>query len=270
MFLRAFDGFLVAGVGMSHDAARRIVPEHPFDPPRCGIGAVANNDQAGMLRIAHSDSATVMEGHPGRATGRIQQRIEQRPVGYRVRTVAHRFGFPIGTCDRAAVEVVATEGNFTRPEGTRRFFFDGFAMDVSNIDLALTFRNLHNMTPRGRADINAAVFAALKPGGLYGVVDHTRRHMQVDNVENWRRMDPVLMIKEIEAAGFEWRESGCSMCLYAGGETFGPGKRVISSTNRNFEGRQGKGSRTVLASPLTAAATAVSGTIADAREVVAD
>ena len=64
-----------------------------------------------------------------------------------------------------------------------------------------------------------------------------------------------------EAAGFEWRESGCSMCLYAGGETFGPGKRIISSTNRNFEGRQGPGTRTHLASPLTVAASAVAGRI---------
>lgn len=60
-------------------------------------------------------------------------------------------------------------------------------------------------------------------------------------------------------AGFEWRESGCSMCFYAGGETFGPGKRVISSTNRNFEGRQGPQTRTHLASPLTVAASAVAG-----------
>jgi len=63
------------------------------------------------------------------------------------------------------------------------------------------------------------------------------------------------------AAGFEWRESGCSMCLYAGGETFGPGARVISSTNRNFEGRQGPGTRTHLASPLTVAASACAGHI---------
>lgn len=60
-------------------------------------------------------------------------------------------------------------------------------------------------------------------------------------------------------AGFEWRESGCSMCFYAGGETFGPGKRVVSTTNRNFEGRQGPGTRTHLASPATVAASACAG-----------
>ena len=67
-------------------------------------------------------------------------------------------------------------------------------------------------------------------------------------------------------AGFEWRESGCSMCFYAGGETFGEKKRVISSTNRNFEGRQGPGTRTHLASPITVVASAIRGRITDPRE----
>jgi 3-isopropylmalate/(R)-2-methylmalate dehydratase large subunit len=67
------------------------------------------------------------------------------------------------------------------------------------------------------------------------------------------------------AAGFEWRESGCSMCFYAGGESFGARERVISSTNRNFESRQGPETRTHIASPETVAASALFGHIADAR-----
>jgi 3-isopropylmalate/(R)-2-methylmalate dehydratase large subunit len=67
------------------------------------------------------------------------------------------------------------------------------------------------------------------------------------------------------AAGFEWRESGCSLCFYAGGEDLGLGSRVVSSTNRNFEGRQGPGTRTHIASPATVAASAVLGHIADVR-----
>jgi 3-isopropylmalate/(R)-2-methylmalate dehydratase large subunit len=63
-------------------------------------------------------------------------------------------------------------------------------------------------------------------------------------------------------AGFEWRESGCSLCFYAGGEGFEPGSRVISSTNRNFEGRQGPGIRTHIASPEIVAASAIAGVIA--------
>ena len=62
-------------------------------------------------------------------------------------------------------------------------------------------------------------------------------------------------------AGFEWRESGCSLCFYAGGESFPPGSRVISSTNRNFEGRQGPGIRTHIASPDVVAASALAGRI---------
>lgn len=66
-------------------------------------------------------------------------------------------------------------------------------------------------------------------------------------------------------AGFEWRLPGCGACFYAGGPGFAPGARVISSTNRNFEGRQGPGVRTHIASPETVAASAIAGVIADPR-----
>jgi 3-isopropylmalate/(R)-2-methylmalate dehydratase large subunit len=66
-------------------------------------------------------------------------------------------------------------------------------------------------------------------------------------------------------AGFEWREPGCSMCLAANGETVSPGQRSVSTSNRNFIGRQGPRARTHLASPAMAAAAALSGAIADVR-----
>ncbi len=69
------------------------------------------------------------------------------------------------------------------------------------------------------------------------------------------------------AAGAEWREAGCSMCLGMNGDVVPPGKLCVSTSNRNFEGRQGVGARTVLASPETAAASAICGHIADAREL---
>lgn len=72
--------------------------------------------------------------------------------------------------------------------------------------------------------------------------------------------------KVFTAAGFEWRMSGCSLCFYAGGEGFPEGSRTISSTNRNFEGRQGPGIRTHIASPETVAASAIAGAIADPRD----
>jgi 3-isopropylmalate/(R)-2-methylmalate dehydratase large subunit len=68
-------------------------------------------------------------------------------------------------------------------------------------------------------------------------------------------------------AGFEWRESGCSMCFYAGGESFGLEERVVSSTNRNFENRQGPRTRTHLASPTTVAASAIKGHLTDVRKL---
>jgi 3-isopropylmalate/(R)-2-methylmalate dehydratase large subunit len=72
------------------------------------------------------------------------------------------------------------------------------------------------------------------------------------------------------AAGAEWREAGCSMCLGMNGDIGQPGQLVVSTSNRNFEGRQGPGVRTVLASPLVAAASAVAGHIADPRELLAE
>ena len=68
------------------------------------------------------------------------------------------------------------------------------------------------------------------------------------------------------AAGAEWRVPGCSMCIAMNGDLAQPGQLVVSTSNRNFEGRQGKGARTVLASPATAAASALAGRIADPRE----
>jgi predicted methyltransferase len=90
----------------------------------------------------------------------------------------------------------------TGPFGTN--FIPPFDFGLSNIDMALTFRNVHNFTPEGRANLNTAVFKALKSGGLYGVVDHSRRHMEPMTNENRRRADVVQIIKEVLEAGFEF------------------------------------------------------------------
>ena len=70
------------------------------------------------------------------------------------------------------------------------------------------------------------------------------------------------------SAGAEWREAGCSMCIAMNGDQGAPGQYIVSTSNRNFEGRQGKGARTFLASPLTAAATALAGVVSDPRPLV--
>jgi 3-isopropylmalate/(R)-2-methylmalate dehydratase large subunit len=66
-------------------------------------------------------------------------------------------------------------------------------------------------------------------------------------------------------AGADWREAGCSMCIAMNGDQLQPGEYSVSTSNRNFEGRQGKGGRTFLASPLTAAASAITGVVTDVR-----
>jgi 3-isopropylmalate/(R)-2-methylmalate dehydratase large subunit len=74
------------------------------------------------------------------------------------------------------------------------------------------------------------------------------------------------LAKVFTDAGAEWRESGCSMCLGMNGDTVPQGQYCVSTSNRNFEGRQGSGARTLLASPATAAATALRGRVTDPRE----
>jgi len=70
-----------------------------------------------------------------------------------------------------------------------------------------------------------------------------------------------------KAAGFDWREPGCSMCLAMNADKLSPGERCASTSNRNFEGRQGRGGRTHLVSPAMAAAAAIAGHLTDVREL---
>ncbi len=102
------------------------------------------------------------------------------------------------------VEVLATSDNLHRSPDRPVYLVDDFEFGISNIDIAVTFRNLHNFDADSRARVNSAVLDALRPGGLYGVVDHTRRHMEADDPENRRRIDPVLVIKEMLEQGFEF------------------------------------------------------------------
>ncbi len=74
--------------------------------------------------------------------------------------------------------------------------------------------------------------------------------------------------KIFREAGAEWREAGCSMCIAMNGDQLAPGEYSVSTSNRNFEGRQGKGGRTFLASPMTAAATAINGVVTDPRTIL--
>ena len=104
--------------------------------------------------------------------------------------------------DFSHVKVVAKDAKLYRKEDAKFYSLENADMGLKDLDMVLTFRNYHNFDFDGRKDMNDAAYNALKVGGIYGVVDHTRRHMQRDDSENRRRFDPVLAIKEIQDAGF--------------------------------------------------------------------
>lgn len=100
------------------------------------------------------------------------------------------------------MNIIANDAKIERKEGERFFSIEAESLGVNDVDMVLTFRNYHNFSDQGRAEMNRLAFDALKPGGIYGVVDHTARHMEPLNDSNRRRFDPVKAIKEIQAAGF--------------------------------------------------------------------
>jgi predicted methyltransferase len=102
------------------------------------------------------------------------------------------------------MHIVSEDSKTYKKEGDRTYTLETDGFGVTDVDMVFTFRNYHNFGAEGRAAMNKASFDALKSGGVYAVVDHTRRHMETDNDENRRRIDPVLAIKEIQAAGFEF------------------------------------------------------------------
>ena len=118
-------------------------------------------------------------------TGRISERLTGKP------------GFE-------DINIVAEDSKVYRKEGARQYTLETEGFGVTDADMVLTFRNYHNFGEEGRAAMNKAAFDALKSGGVYAVVDHTRRHMEGDNNENRRRIDPVLAILEIQAAGVKF------------------------------------------------------------------
>ena len=102
------------------------------------------------------------------------------------------------------VQVLDTSDDLRRPAGSRHYVVDDFEFGIDELDMVLTFRNLHNFDVSDRVKVNRQVFEALRSGGFYGIVDHTARHMEPANNENRRRLDPVLVIKELLDLGFEF------------------------------------------------------------------
>jgi len=98
------------------------------------------------------------------------------------------------------------------------------------------------------------------------VADHVRMLVVPGSEAVRRQAEQEGLDRVFAEAGAEWRQSGCSMCIAMNGDMVPPGKTAVSTSNRNFEGRQGAGARTMLAAPATAAACAVAGRVADPRE----
>lgn len=121
--------------------------------------------------------------------------------------VAHPPGFYADAYKRVAnlpgLEQVQEIDWGTKAPASGGAFGPSGKWNVEPVDIAVTFRNYHNFSAVDRGAVNRSVFDALKPGGYYGIVDHTRRHNEPDSRENGRRVDPVLVIKEVQAAGFE-------------------------------------------------------------------
>ena len=102
------------------------------------------------------------------------------------------------------------------------------------------------------------------------VADNVRVLVVPGSAEVKRQAEREGLDQVFERAGAEWRNPGCSMCIAMNGDRLNPGEYAVSTSNRNFEGRQGRGGRTFLASPATAAASAVAGAVADPRPYVSD
>ena len=180
------------------------------------------------------------------------------------------------TLDGAALEPMVTYG--TNP---------GMVIAVSGsiptrhddpvFDKALAYMGLHAGEPIGNQPVNVVFIGSCTNGRLSDLRSAAQllrgrriasgvRALVVPGSQQVKRAAEAEGLDRIFIdAGAEWRESGCSMCIGMNGDTVGKGEYSISTSNRNFEGRQGQGARTLLASPLTAAASAVRGRVTDPR-----
>ncbi|MCA0900829.1 3-isopropylmalate dehydratase large subunit [Microbulbifer agarilyticus] len=148
-----------------------------------------------------------------------------------------------------------------RESAVRALAYQNLAPGNHLVDISIDAAFIGSCTNSRLSDLQAAAAVVkgrrIAPGVRGVVVPGSRRVKKAAEQEG---LDQIFI-----DAGFEWRDSGCSMCFYAGGETFGAHQRVISTTNRNFEGRQGPNTRTHLASPATVAASAIAGSFISAE-----
>ncbi|MCI0474867.1 MAG: aconitase family protein, partial [Anaerolineales bacterium] len=150
--------------------------------------------------------------------------------------------------------------------------------DLSGLKKALDYMGLQPGQPMLGQPINVVFIGSCTNGRLSDlqlaasvledrkVAPHVRALIVPGSQAVKRQAEAEGLDQIFRAAGCEWREPGCSMCIGMNGDTIEPGQYSVSTSNRNFEGRQGKGGHTILASPLTAAASATEGAVADPRK----
>jgi len=178
---------------------------------------------------------------------------------------------PIVTWGTSPEEVATIEGAIPDPSKVsdeskrakmaRALEYMGLTPGTKIADIALDVVFIGSCTNGRISDLRLAA-AALRGRRIADGV----RMMVVPGSDEVKREAEREGLHEIfRAAGADWREAGCSMCIAMNGDQLTPGQYAVSTSNRNFEGRQGAGGRTFLASPLTAAASAVAGAVADPR-----
>ena len=170
-------------------------------------------------------------------------------------------------------DVVAIDGRVPDPaaaEGEKQAEARRHALDYMGLEPGAPIEG----TPIQHAFIGSCANARF--GDLAAAAEVVRGRKVADGVRAWvvpgsqavkRAAEAAGLDQVFRAAGFSWREPGCSMCLAANGETVPSGERAVSTSNRNFVGRQGPGARTHLASPVTAAASAIAGRLTDPRRL---
>ncbi len=121
-------------------------------------------------------------------------------LGARVAPELPKWGFD-------NVEILDDNFDFARLDGRRNYAISGdFSFDVRDLDMVLTFRNTHNFDKDDNDRLYKEIFKTLKSGGIFGVIGHTRRHMEPYDEARWRRMDPVGIIKQLQDIGFQFKD----------------------------------------------------------------
>jgi len=131
--------------------------------------------------------------------------------------------------------VIKLDYNVREKNSPRELFIGtGGDWDVEPVDMVLTFQNYHNLNYDDRMAFNRTVLNALKPGGTYGIVDHTRRHNQPDARFNGRRVDPVMLIKEVQESGFMFKDYSDLLAMPDDELTLEVGQAEVSGKSDRF------------------------------------